>query len=403
MFDGDGVFGIDNASAQTDKNFLAERSRNIRAGLRAHSREEKSGAVACMLDGKYYLFIGEKVYIADTYRDFSDKKLSSHRQYEWWICDGIPACCVGVINGKIYIGDTLGGISVIGEDYRDIRIHRAARSGDALYSEEDGLFTLNPSMIPSEPFFVRMPGECTFLEKGEFSAFIHTSFGKTRTVILPSVQTSRARTGDSLRLIKKSGEVICCYYLLYEDDSELGIFSLKDDTGELITVPPEEIDSIRIADDGTREYALKRFGNRFATYEGDEAVGWFGLPTPAPITAYTYAPVECVYASPLIDFGEPLRPKALFKIGIRAHTDAKGSLTFGYLTDKIKRAIDIKRGGFDMAELDLNSVSFALPFGCLLERRVFERRLFSSLFFCKSSDGIGLKISGIYAIYANGK
>ena len=387
-------------SSKTDVELLSERSRNVRKGLLSHTDEERLDSVACMHEGKYYLFIGGKVYIADTYRDFSDKSLSSHRQYEWWVWDGISANCVSVIKDKIYIGDAYGGIFVIGDDYRDIRIHKAALSGDAVYSEADGLFILNPSMVPDGQHFVRLPGECTFLENGEFSAFVHTSFGKMRTVVLPSYKTSRVNPLDKLKLIKKNGETVNCRYTLYEDDTDLGVFSLADETEELILISPEEIHSIRIVDDGTREYTLKRFGNRFATYEGEEAVGWFDMPTPAPITVYTYSFVECVYVSPILNFGDPLQPKALFKVGIRADTGYNGSIIFGYVTDKSQKTLDIKQGGFDLTRLDLNSVSFTLPFGKPFERRTFERRFTSSLFFCKSSDASELCIHGIYATYS---
>jgi hypothetical protein len=55
---------------------------------------------------------------------------------------------------------------------------------------------------------------------------------------------------------------------------------------------------------------------------------------------------------------------------------------------------------FDLSRLDFNSISFALPFGQPYERRAFERRFLSSIFFCKSSDAAELCIRGIYATYA---
>jgi hypothetical protein len=74
------VFGIEDALSSGEKSYLEKRSLNIENGLNKHSLEEISSAVACEHDGRYYLFLGDKVYIADSRHRFNDK--SARNQYE---------------------------------------------------------------------------------------------------------------------------------------------------------------------------------------------------------------------------------------------------------------------------------------------------------------------------------
>ncbi len=399
IFDGEGVWGIEEVSLETDKTYLSERSRNIKKGLLSHKETELLSSCACMYKGRYYLFIGGKVYIADTGRTFFDRELSPHTQYEWWLWDNIPARCVGTVNGEMYIGDTLGGVSALGNDYRDIRIVKKTKRGDVHYSAEEGLFTLNPLIIPDESTFVKLSGECSFLEKGEFSAFIHTSAGKTRTVILPAYPSPRTASLPRVRIIMTDGESIECSLALYGDDEALGTFSLVSSEGELLSPPPEGMDSVRIIDEGGREYALRRFGNKFATYEGDEAVCWYSLPVSPTLTVYRYANVECAFASPLLDLDAPARKKSLYRIGILGESESGGTVSFGYETEGDKLSVPVTGAGFNLDALDLNGVSFSLPLGRPYERRVYERNFSNILFFYSSADSSDCCVRSIYAVY----
>jgi hypothetical protein len=66
LFDGENVFGIGDVSTESDKTYLIKRSGNIEKALKSHTDTEKKEAVGCFHDGRYMLFVGGYVYIADT-------------------------------------------------------------------------------------------------------------------------------------------------------------------------------------------------------------------------------------------------------------------------------------------------------------------------------------------------
>ena len=96
------------SNATTNERYAKERSENIRNLL----PYEKYKAVAEVMDGRYYLFVNDKCYIADSRYKYSDKHLADDTfNYEWWVWQ-MPAVVTSVCNKHnfMYIGTVDGRI-----------------------------------------------------------------------------------------------------------------------------------------------------------------------------------------------------------------------------------------------------------------------------------------------------
>ena len=78
-------------------------------------------AIATVYNGRYYLCVYDKVYIADSRYRFQEEHDYSY-QYEWWVWDNIEATAIGVIGGVLYFGDKDGRLCYFGEDYEDRKV-----------------------------------------------------------------------------------------------------------------------------------------------------------------------------------------------------------------------------------------------------------------------------------------
>lgn len=107
-------------NAVINERYAKERSENI-STLISHSAKDKS--IAEVLDGRYYLFIGNKCYIADSRYRYQNQQLKDDTfNYEWWIWT-LPGEVTATFNTNtmLLIGMNDGRIYTLGSDYRDVK------------------------------------------------------------------------------------------------------------------------------------------------------------------------------------------------------------------------------------------------------------------------------------------
>lgn len=98
-----GVFGLDTSYA-TQQKTTQLRSYYVNAQLTKEPGLEE--AVACVLNGFYYLFVNGHVYVADSKQKNTNPSKSFG--YEWYYWTDIPAACVRADGGILYVGSKDG-------------------------------------------------------------------------------------------------------------------------------------------------------------------------------------------------------------------------------------------------------------------------------------------------------
>ena len=109
-----GIFAI-NTATLTDELYVYHRSYYIDNKLR--QEEGLENAIGVVNDGKYYLAINDRVYVADSrFKSTNSNGKYSNYQYEWFYWTGIPVRVWFVWNGKLYFGDKSGNICTFRTD-----------------------------------------------------------------------------------------------------------------------------------------------------------------------------------------------------------------------------------------------------------------------------------------------
>lgn len=397
VFDGENVFGIGDVSAESDKTYLIKRSGNIERALKSHTDTEKKGAVACFHDGRYMLFVGGRVYIADTRYQFKPEGVSDF-QYEWWVWDSPRVRCVSSINGVLWLGDNEGGVYTMGEDYRDTKIIKNTKEGDVLYSESNGNFVIGEHIPISEKTHALINGVCSFLSKGEFDAFSYTSSGISHICISCGDKIRRLKEGDKLSVLSYTGNEYECYFRFLEEEYGC-ILLVNSDGGPFTDLSYAEISKIRIFESGRTEFLLVREESGYATYHKGERVSWYELPIDLELTLFEWKNVEAAYVTGMLDLGDNTHTKTMYRLGAVNGCKDSAKVRLGYETRKSVMAELSGLEDFDLASFDFDALSFEIPFAKTVEKRVFERNLNYVVFKMESKENKDCAINEIYTVY----
>lgn len=387
VYDGDGVFGIEDALSSGEKSYLEKRSINIEKGLNKHSPQEISSAVACEHDGRYYLFLGDRVYIADTRYRFNGT--SSHSQYEWWIWDGIKARSVCEYKGRLLIGTDDGRIYEEGDDYRDIRITKIGKSGDFVY--QDGILYLSSALSVNEKTFLKLKGAALLCKEGDFNY----RWKGEHLIIERENPCSHLEIGDTVSVILHNGAHFDALCVADEENEAMGLITLKplSGTNEVLY---ESIKELYLYENGKKEYSLIKDGDNYRILYKGTPTKWQEL---TALTLYEGDSVMCVLYTSMLNFDEPLHTKTLLRIGVSVANENAGSINFGWETRKSTLS---RLDGFealDFTSFDFDKLSFEFPFAKTYERRVLERNFNHIMFKLSSGENADCAINEINAVY----
>lgn len=401
IFDGNGVYGIEEISKETDRSFASLRSINVERALKGHSDKEKDNAVACMHDGRYMLFMGGLVYIADTRYTFRDPSRSDSYQYEWWVWSAPEVTCVLSTGKRLLFGDANGRIYTLGDDYRDISIVKITGEGDALYLSK-GVFVINKEIPIDEETYALISGYTEFLKKGDYQLNFDTSTGFLH-VSTPYPKLQRAKTGDKLKLLLANGEEHYAY--IKEINEEEEFFVLSNKYGEALHgFNPVNTEEMLLFVDKDTELSVVSKDEGYALYYGGEQLFFRDLGLSPEITFIKWKSVSCVYISPMLNLGEGNMTKTLYRIGISTATKKSAGIKFGYETKRSVMGSADGIEGLDFTDFDFDKLSFELPFAKTFEKRVFERNFNYIVFKLSSSaneDCAAKEIYGVYSVNGN--
>ena len=392
IYNSAGVHGVISSASKP----VNMRSTNVNRELCAYSNSERESAFAVSHEGRYYLFIGDKVYIADTrFKTYESNRLDSGFEYEWWIWTNCECRCAYSYGDVLYMGTDKGEIRAFYDGYVDEKILNALSSrGEMVYngakftfsnefgvSEGDTVSIHNAfEKLCSEPVAVVNGADCI---QCTFASF--EEFEEHYPAILP---------GDRVMLFcEDSGAEILCEVQELQPESLTVLLGSKtraviDESCEYILAKePSSYKAIE-AEDGI---LLMDAANRIVQFAGIEDI-WARVKRQKA--------VACELRTGAIDFYK-LHSKTLLKLALTPSEDTVGEVEIGYETN-LKRA-DKQRfvgGGFDFKSFDFKSFVFDGNFSKTFVKRVFERN-FNYIIFKFASKGDGpFGIENAQAVYS---
>ncbi|MBQ7353515.1 MAG: hypothetical protein IJW54_05905 [Clostridia bacterium] len=376
IFSKNGVLGI---SASTEKSFFM-RSTNVNKDLTTYTSKERAKAFAIEHQGRYYLFIGNMVYIADSrFKAYESNRLDTSFEYEWWIWDSVEACVAYSFDGRLYIGSKEGSVSLFNEEYIDIHKQPIAR-GQMVY---DGLcFTFDDSLGISE-------GDEISLEYAD-------ELISTRSIVLMDLGNGQEykctlRYGDIFNSSKEVRLYKGMQLMLYMMDTELGqctsicpltILSINYSSGEMVlfnksfmVLPTGDV-ALYLAKRVRDSYRVA-YNEGYKLSDGDREVRFIGYENIKATLIKRQAVVATLYTCAL-NFGTSLRSKNLYKMSLTPSLSTIGNLKMGYETNKSLSYKDgykdeVSGRAIDFDSISFDSLSFGNGFYRSLVRRCFER------------------------------
>lgn len=380
-----GVYGL---SGSTEKP-VNLRSTNVNKELYGYGATIRKGAFAVSHEGRYYLFIDGKVYIADTrFKTYESNRLDAGYEYEWWIWNNCPCRCAYVFDGVIYMGTFDGAIREFSDRYIDET--RVIVSGDQeiVY---DGKFTFNDGLKLEDGETVAILGalervnlDITEIEYSD--GLMYCSYSCDNEI--PSIYEGMGAhlcSGEDCRI---GGDIVQCDYA-----SNKLVFKRFD--GDDFD---PSLDYVLAKD--PKKYTVKITENGVTLVnEWDEEASFIQY---GKISAVIYRSqnVCCEMVTGVIDFYK-LHSKSLYKLAVTPSEETKGQIEIGYETNLSKENKQRYVGdGFSFADFEFKSFVFDGNFAKSFVKRIFERNFNYIRFrFASESDG-PFGIENAQAVYS---
>ena len=372
IYSKNGVLGV---STSTEKSFFM-RSTNVNKDLIAFTSKERAEAFAIEHQGRYYLFIGNMVYIADSrFKTYESNRLDTSFEYEWWIWDSVEACVACSFDGRLYIGSREGSISLFNEEYIDIHKQSIAK-GQMMYDGQH--FTFDDSLGISEGDEISLEYADELISSSPV-ILEDLGNGQEYKCTLPCSDifnsSNEVRLYEGMRLT------------LYIADTELGqctslcsltISSIDYLSGEIVLfnrsfmVLPVAFTTLYLAKQLRDSYRVT-YNEGYMLSDGDREVSFAGYESIKATLIRKKEIVATLYTCAL-DFGTSLRSKNLYKMSLTPSLQTIGSLKMGYETNKSLSYKDgISGRAIDFDSISFDSLSFGNGFYRSLVRRCFER------------------------------
>lgn len=370
-------FGISSETNATSTRLFKERSRLIKTFLEEHTLESKKNAKSIVWDGRYYLCIGDKMYIADsrfTYNVRGD--MTDTYNYEWWYWENCPVnyffedsvgnLCFGTADGRICIFDELftdrtydSFVGSVSYDIENNRVQVGNADGAIL---EDGDFVFFKGDVYRELFAT---ADIQF-DYTDYTLTVGYAKAKDlytgQRVCLDNIQVETADLKPHTTYLIADLDVASGSFKLTKEDGTY--FNFAGTFRVLVNLNGEILQIIETEIDGGGSYL--KFCNR---YDDTETPYLLTLNDGEAITAipYRYNEVNVVaeWVTPAFDMGANDYIKTLLRFTLAAEQIKNGKVTFGFETKQVSelRTVDVKGIDiFDFANFDFDKFTFNTGF-----------------------------------------
>ncbi len=398
-FGENGVYGYGSTSNLAISPCLSSRGKNIEAELSSYSESEKKSAVAICHDRRYYLFIKDKVYIADSrYKTRDSSGNSGIFEYEWWVWE-CPSVRVAVsLDNKIYLGTKDGEIITLDNEFSDRYsvIYRVSH-GELLCKSDNEKTTLYFDMEspPDTSEGVYLSEHEALLSKGALCISENREF---KVALTDFIKNGSAYIYDGMeaRVYNSKGEILLSGKIY---DSNISKLTFKIDAEEKATVG--EMYTVYLYHK-TREipYELFKLNDGYILKKGGEPVL---IKDTEGLCAFIdkNEEIECEVHTPLISFSEPANKKTLTRVLLLPSASTSGEIELVYESEKNKstKRLNISNQlNFDL--LNFDRLSFSDMLGKAYVLPCLERNFRFIRFKIKSRSKGDFGIESIFCTYS---
>lgn len=393
IYNGEGVHGVVSSASKP----VNIRSTNVNRELLSYADEERKGAFAVSHDGRYYLFVGGKVYIADTrYKFYESNRLDSGYEYEWWIWDNCLCRCAYSFDGNLYLGTEEGTIRAFNENYTDEGIiYIYSSNGDMVYDGD--VFTFNERLKIKDGDIVEIINAYEVCNKED----IHIN-----TLIEDSIACIFSETDykyNGIEILYTDLEVV-----LYSQDTQLEIpcqvyrhvpdsFTVLLKTMTKQVIDPS-LNYVLIKKPSNYTVQTKEEGTYLIDFNG--SVSKFLNYADISAIAHICQPVCCEIRTGAINLGN-LYAKTLYKLALTPSSDTKGQVEVGYETNlNLIHHSRIVGEVIDFNWFDFKKFVFDGAFFKTYIKRVFERNFNYIIFQFKSESNGAFGVANASVVYS---
>lgn len=361
---------------------LRERSRNINVKLL--KEENLQDACGFVYKDKYYLSVGDVVYVCDSRFTFqADEDISDSFNYEWWYLTNINARVWCEIDNELYFGTNDGMICRFEEEnFADITF-QDTEAGDISISFSDNNITYNldlDSDLTESSSITITQGNLysLFLDENEMLSVDEDGYiSVSEETLLKLYQGIKCYADD----VDGTGLSVNKLYEIGEVDLDNIRFKLIDENGAQVVPTAVSFRLCKILtgktlyitniDATTSSFQVKEFVGGDVL---DLVIYNYSLPAELLATICFKKNVVSSWFTPIYDLGTNMYSKTLLGISVTTEPLIKGELTIGYQTRNIEKDF-ITHGtkGFDFNDIDFENFSFESSFTNSNTIRVKER------------------------------
>ncbi len=359
VFNESGIYGVSEYKSTANVfNCLRPRASKINHLLSLHLENDRENAQSISYKSKYYLFIGDMAYVADTSQKYKESgKEGDAYEYEWWVWDNCGARILYSDGKDLYFGTENGQIRKFYDGFSDTEIRE--------YSNEEISLLLNNEGEGTK-FIIPKIDEINFdIAKAHLS-------NHERLIACGAIYKNGLLYLENDEMFFGDGSV-----KLYENDT----LALYDKAGELV-IKSEILDvdlifkSIELKEnDGLREgvlydvYLCLENGFNYELSKDEDGVFllWNNKKIKmnyrnVTLTIIEEAPIECVYKTAPISF-DTINQKTLYNLFLKLTEETRGEVEIHLETEKstLEKKLFIGEPiSFD--SLSLSDTSFKAPF-----------------------------------------
>ncbi len=348
------------------------RSTNVNSEICEYSAQKRRQAFAVGYEGRYYLFIDGKVYIADTrYMTYESERLDTGYEYEWWVWDNCPCRLAYTLGDKLYMGTESGEIRCFYDGYKDvIEASATADSNQIIYDGE--AFTFSDELMVEAGDFITVKNAKVKLNRDaiatskaylEANSIYLTLSQEDFKMLYPSVLSE----GLKIQLYNGSyGSLDCTVSRIGTDNRA----TLKINAGTYNSAANYQI--AKSSDEEALEARLRSDGRWDLINMLGEVARFLDYGSISIVLDRDMA-VRCELRTGALNFA-PMYAKTLYKLSFTPTRETRGDITLGYRTnlsdtDYTRRV----SSEFDFLSYDFKDFTFEGGFYKSYVRRVLER------------------------------
>lgn len=396
-----GVYGVElSTNVTSQERFTKERSRPVYALLK---NLDLANAIATTHDNRYYLFAGEKCFIADSRYQFSlDKDMDDTFSYEWWVWDNMPIRTVSIIDNVMWFGTEDGRLCKFDDKFTD-RTYDTTFAGELTFSFSTSKFTYNQSISALDlqnNDVVRFTTDLYTQYFDTDAAGYSVSDGK---IVCPESLITTLIEGTKVYADNVTDTGLSVDTAYYISDIDIGncTFTLRTASGTLVTVTAtgfrlcKNLKGVNVyltnVDIVNHTFQIK------TTIDGSQTgISPYNDTTPTGLIM-DFCGIENVIAewyTGAFDFGASDYSKSLLGITVVSDQTVNSTISVGYETRSILGLLNNNRGSFkeqrtpsfDLSNLDFEEFSFESAFTRAYTKKLKVRNFNHIMFVFKSED-----------------